>query len=126
MLGCGQRICVENSNNQWLAGSVRYRGVDGAHLGRSGDMVMVMRIQTSLAKAKGLGSAKDGAHHWWMQRVSAVALIFLTAWIVCLLSSAFTHGGHGVVPLLRKPFYALVCCCLSARRCITEHSAYAL
>lgn len=40
-----------------------------------------MSLQTPLAKAQGLGSAKQGSHHWWAQRVTAVALIPLTIWL---------------------------------------------
>ena len=32
-------------------------------------------IRSSLASARGLGSAKTGVSHWWFQRVSAVALV---------------------------------------------------
>ena len=35
-------------------------------------------MRTSLARAIGLGSAKHGVQHWWMQRVSAIALVPLT------------------------------------------------
>jgi len=35
-----------------------------------------------LGRARGLGSAKHGAAHWWTQRVSAVALAPLTLWFV--------------------------------------------
>ena len=35
-----------------------------------------------MGRARGLGSAKSGVHHFWMQRVSAVALIPLTLWFV--------------------------------------------
>lgn len=48
-----------------------------------------MSLRTPLGHAKGLGSAKDGLHHWWVQRVTAVALIPLTIWFafkVALLS----------------------------------------
>lgn len=38
-----------------------------------------------LAKARGLGSAKTGTSHWWMQRVTAVALIPLTFWLISFL-----------------------------------------
>ena len=34
-----------------------------------------MSYQSDMAKAKGLGSAKHGFGHWWMQRMSAVLLI---------------------------------------------------
>ncbi len=39
-------------------------------------------MNTPLSKVRGLGSAKTGAHHWWMQRVSAVANIPLVIWFV--------------------------------------------
>jgi succinate dehydrogenase / fumarate reductase membrane anchor subunit len=39
-------------------------------------------MRTPLAKVRGLGSAKDGVHHWWMQRMTAVALALLTPWFL--------------------------------------------
>ncbi|MCW8952661.1 MAG: succinate dehydrogenase, hydrophobic membrane anchor protein, partial [Rhodospirillales bacterium] len=33
-----------------------------------------MNMRTPLARARGLGSAKEGVHHWWAQRATAVAL----------------------------------------------------
>ncbi len=41
-----------------------------------------MSLQSPLARVRGLGSAKQGAHHWWMQRLTAVALILLSLWFV--------------------------------------------
>jgi succinate dehydrogenase / fumarate reductase membrane anchor subunit len=46
-----------------------------------------MSIRTPLARARGLGTAKDGTHHWWMQRVTSVALIPLVLWFVISLLS---------------------------------------
>ncbi len=46
-------------------------------------------IRTPLGRARGLGSAHDGSHHWWVQRMTAVALIPLLTWLavsVALLS----------------------------------------
>jgi succinate dehydrogenase / fumarate reductase membrane anchor subunit len=40
------------------------------------------RIQTPLAKARGLGSAHYGVHHWVVQRVTAIAAIPLLFWFV--------------------------------------------
>ena len=34
-----------------------------------------MNLRTPLSVARGLGSAKDGTHHFWMQRLTAVALV---------------------------------------------------
>lgn len=39
-------------------------------------------LTSSLGKARGLGSAKDGTSHWWWQRVTAVLLIPLVVWFV--------------------------------------------
>jgi succinate dehydrogenase / fumarate reductase membrane anchor subunit len=39
-----------------------------------------MSLRTTLGQVRGLGSARDGTHHWWMQRVTAVALVPLTIW----------------------------------------------
>ena len=41
-----------------------------------------MDMRSPLARARGLGSAKDGVAHWWAQRVTAVALVPLTLWFV--------------------------------------------
>ena len=47
-------------------------------------------MRAPLARAIGLGSAKDGVQHWWMQRVSAVALVPLTVWFVAAI---IVHTG---------------------------------
>ncbi|MFM9939829.1 MAG: succinate dehydrogenase, hydrophobic membrane anchor protein [Hyphomicrobiaceae bacterium] len=71
------------------------------------------RIRTPLSRARGLGSAKEGADHFWWQRVTAVANIFLVAyltWHVVRLAGA----PHGVVkaalknPLLAIPLLLLI------------------
>lgn len=47
-------------------------------------------IRTPLARARGLGSARDGVGRWVALRVSAVANVFLIAWFVY-----FTLGAVG-------------------------------
>jgi succinate dehydrogenase / fumarate reductase membrane anchor subunit len=42
-------------------------------------------FRTELARVRGLGAAKEGVQHWWMQRVSAIALVPLTLWFVIAL-----------------------------------------
>ena len=44
-----------------------------------------MDLRTPLNRARGLGSAKDGLHHWWAQRLTAVALIPLVVWFAISL-----------------------------------------
>lgn len=41
--------------------------------------------RTPLARARGLGSAKDGLSHWWAQRLTAIALIPLVVWFAISL-----------------------------------------
>ncbi len=41
-----------------------------------------MTMRSTLGRVRGLGSAKDGTHHWWMQRVTAIALVPLCLWFV--------------------------------------------
>ena len=53
-------------------------------------------LQTPLKRARGLGSAKSGTHHFIIQRVTAVALIPLTVWIIYfaleLLHADYAHA----------------------------------
>ena len=47
-------------------------------------------FRTELSRVRGLGAAKEGVHHWWMQRVSAIALVPLTLWFAIALVA---HSG---------------------------------
>ena len=42
--------------------------------------VDIMRSQ--LGQARGLGSARRGSGHWWMQRLTAIALVPLSLWFI--------------------------------------------
>ena len=44
-----------------------------------------MSLRTPLGRVLGLGSAKEGVSHWWVQRVTSAALIPLTLWFVFAL-----------------------------------------
>ena len=41
-----------------------------------------MKYRSPLAQVIGLGSAKQGSGHWWLQRITAAALVPLTLWFV--------------------------------------------
>jgi succinate dehydrogenase / fumarate reductase membrane anchor subunit len=53
-----------------------------------------MTLRSPLARALGHGSAKDGVHHWWVQRLTSVALVPLSIWFVVSLLSlpSFDHA----------------------------------
>ncbi|MES1930049.1 succinate dehydrogenase, hydrophobic membrane anchor protein [Salinisphaera dokdonensis CL-ES53] len=63
-------------------------------------------IRSSLASARGLGSAKTGVSHWWAQRVSAVALVPLTLWFVACLASQLGADYSSVTDWLSSPLQA--------------------
>jgi succinate dehydrogenase / fumarate reductase membrane anchor subunit len=46
-----------------------------------------MSLVTPLNRVLGLGSAKSGVEHWWVQRVSAVALAGLGLWFAISVAS---------------------------------------
>lgn len=39
-----------------------------------------MSLRSPLGRVLGLGTAREGTSHWWGQRVSAIALVFLGLW----------------------------------------------
>ena len=41
---------------------------------------------TELGRVRGLGSAHEGAHHWWRQRITAGSNLFFLAWFMISLT----------------------------------------
>ncbi|MDD3764221.1 MAG: succinate dehydrogenase, hydrophobic membrane anchor protein [Nevskiales bacterium] len=50
-------------------------------------------LRSPLSRARGLGSAKEGVQHFWVQRVSAVALVPLTLWFVFSIARLATGAA---------------------------------
>ncbi len=46
-----------------------------------------MSLQTPLGQVRGLGAAGNGVHHWWVQRLTAIALLPLAIWLLVSLVS---------------------------------------
>ncbi len=67
-----------------------------------------MSFQTPLGRVKGLGSAKDGTHHFMVQRLSAIALIPLTFCFVFALIKLIGADYATVVAWFKSPFNALM------------------
>ncbi|MDP3590071.1 MAG: succinate dehydrogenase, hydrophobic membrane anchor protein [Methylobacter sp.] len=62
-----------------------------------------MDYRTPLSRVRGLGSAKSGTTHWWMQRVTAVALIPLSFWLIYFLGLSLTAPYQQTVAWLATP-----------------------
>jgi len=60
-------------------------------------------LRSPVARVRGLGSAKSGTHHWWHQRVSAVALILLVTWFVVSLILNAPAGQANVRAWVSSP-----------------------
>ncbi len=42
-------------------------------------------MRSELGRVRGLGSAREGAHHWWLQRVTAFGNLILILWLIVSL-----------------------------------------
>ena len=62
-----------------------------------------MSLRTPLSEAKGLGSAKEGVGHWWMQRLTAVALIPLSIWLAFSVAMLGSASYATVIAWLQSP-----------------------
>jgi succinate dehydrogenase / fumarate reductase membrane anchor subunit len=65
-----------------------------------------MSLRDPLATARGLGTAKDGVGHWWLQRTTAVALMLLTPWFVWLALCLVGNDQVAVREALARPLNA--------------------
>jgi succinate dehydrogenase / fumarate reductase membrane anchor subunit len=71
-------------------------------------------LRTPLSRARGLGAAHAGAHHWIAERVSSVALVPLSLWAIWAALKIAPQGYDGAVALLSSPFNAVAALLLLA------------
>lgn len=65
---------------------------------------------TSIGRVRGLGTAKEGTHHWWNQRATAGSNLFLMAWLLSTIAmqpdfsfetlNAWAHSAWVAIPML--------------------------
>lgn len=60
-------------------------------------------LRTPLGQVRGLGAAKDGVRHWWMQRVTALALVPLLLWFVASLVAVASADYATALAWVRSP-----------------------
>jgi succinate dehydrogenase / fumarate reductase, membrane anchor subunit len=44
-----------------------------------------MRMETPISRVRGLGSARSGAQHWWLERLTSVSTLLLFVWFIVSL-----------------------------------------
>jgi succinate dehydrogenase / fumarate reductase membrane anchor subunit len=67
-----------------------------------------MNMRTPLKNVRHLGSAREGADHFWMQRVTAVANLVLGLFLVWLIASLAGADYATVKSTLANPIVALL------------------
>jgi len=65
-------------------------------------------LRTPLKNALGLGSARQGSHHFIIQRVTAVALVLLGVWFVWTVLSLLHLDYAGAHALVAQPCNAVL------------------
>ena len=66
-----------------------------------------MTMETPLRQARGLGSARKGAHHWWMERLTSVSTLLLFAWFAVSLWRLPAYDHNTIVQWLGNPLAAV-------------------
>jgi succinate dehydrogenase / fumarate reductase membrane anchor subunit len=66
-----------------------------------------MGTGTGIGRVRGLGSAKTGAHHWWLERLSSAATLLLFVWFIVSLLRLPLLDHQSVVQWLSSPINAV-------------------
>jgi succinate dehydrogenase / fumarate reductase membrane anchor subunit len=67
-----------------------------------------MSYKTDHARAHGWGSAHEGTHHFWVQRVTAIALVPLAIFFVFPFAHALGSGYEGARAIYQNGWNAFV------------------
>jgi len=65
-------------------------------------------LRSPLGRVRGLGSARSGVNHWWMQRISSVGLLPLSIWFVFAAAALIGAPHAAVVAWIARPFNAVL------------------
>jgi len=66
-----------------------------------------MRMETPLGRVRGLGSARSGAHHWWLERLTSIAVLVLFVWFIVSILRLPSLSYGDVRGWLRDPLAAV-------------------
>jgi succinate dehydrogenase / fumarate reductase membrane anchor subunit len=70
-------------------------------------MAMEDPKQTPIARVRGLGSAREGGHHWRLERTVSVATLLLFIWFIVSLLRLPALGHENVAEWLSSPLAAV-------------------
>ena len=78
--------------------------------------------RSQLGRVRGLGSARGGVRHWWVQRLTAMALLPLTIWFVICVLGLLGAAQSAVAAFIATPVNTVLLVALVA---ISLHHAEA-
>ena len=81
-------------------------------------MLSKSSMRTPLARVRGLGSAKSGTGHFWLQRVTAVSNLILTVIFIGIVIALVGRPYPGAVALLSNPCVAILMLLFILSACI--------
>jgi succinate dehydrogenase / fumarate reductase membrane anchor subunit len=64
-------------------------------------------METPISRVRGLGSAKSGAHHWWLERLTSISTLALFVWFLASIFRLPTLDHEAVVTWLSSPMAAV-------------------
>jgi succinate dehydrogenase / fumarate reductase, membrane anchor subunit len=67
----------------------------------------ISQMRSPLGRVLGLGSAKEGVEHWWMQRITAIALVPLAIWFVIAALGMIGADRAAMVAWMHSPMAAV-------------------
>ena len=65
---------------------------------------MKSKYRSDLSKAKNLGAAGSGSHHWWHQRLTAIIISIMILWVIYFFGEISKKDFTTVISHLQKPF----------------------
>ncbi|GAA5263638.1 succinate dehydrogenase membrane anchor subunit [Acidiphilium sp. MT5] len=65
-------------------------------------------MRSALGRARGYGSAKSGLHHWWAQRLTAMALLPLSLYFVASVLLLAGANQAAMIAYMHEPWNAVL------------------
>lgn len=66
--------------------------------------VQVAIMRSQLGRVRGLGAAKSGVGHWWVQRLTALALVPLSLWFIFNVLHLLGAPHEAVIDWISSPW----------------------